>query len=94
MGGCFADLLVGYLCYALLNEFFRGPDLWSWLLLSLVVAVSATFGDLVESMFKRAVGVKDSGHLIPGHGGMLDRVDSMLFVVPATLLYFIVRSMI
>lgn len=94
LGGCFADLLVGYLCYALLNEFFRGPDLWSWLLLSLVVAVSATFGDLVESMFKRAVGVKDSGHLIPGHGGMLDRVDSMLFVVPATLLYFIVRSMI
>lgn len=94
LGGCVADLLVGYLCYELLNEFFRGPELWSWLLLSLVVAVSATFGDLVESMFKRAVGVKDSGHLIPGHGGMLDRVDSMLFVVPATLLYFIVRSMI
>ena len=94
LGGCVADLLVGYWCYELLNEFFRGPELWSWLLLGLVVAVSATFGDLVESMFKRAVGVKDSGHLIPGHGGMLDRVDSMLFVVPATLLYFIVRSMI
>ena len=63
------------------------PDLTIWVGLSVVVAVFSTFGDLVESLIKRTVGVKDSGHILPGHGGILDRIDSLLLVAPAVLVY-------
>ncbi len=55
-------------------------------LLGLVVSLAATFGDLAESLLKRDVGVKDMGSVLPGHGGVLDRIDSLLFVAPAALL--------
>ena len=70
-----------------LNNFFQVPDLVTWVGLSGVVAVFSTFGDLVESLIKRTVGVKDSGHVLPGHGGILDRIDSLLLVAPAVLIY-------
>ena len=70
-----------------LNNFFQVPDLTTWVGLSVVVAVFSTFGDLVESLIKRTVGVKDSGHILPGHGGILDRIDSLLLVAPAVLIY-------
>ena len=68
------------------------PDtmpLLRWLGFALVVIVFGTWGDLVESLIKRQLGIKDSGHILPGHGGMLDRFDSALLVIPASVIYFI-----
>ena len=64
-----------------------GLNAYEWAGLGLVVVVFGTWGDLIESLFKRTLGIKDSGNVLPGHGGMLDRFDSTLMAVPAAVVY-------
>lgn len=87
IGGILLSVAGAYVTHRWFDEFFQVPDFTIWMGLSVVVAVFATFGDLVESLIKRTVGVKDSGHILPGHGGILDRIDSLLLVAPAVLIY-------
>jgi phosphatidate cytidylyltransferase len=81
-GGCAA-------CVALtiiFGLFFGQAPWWAWALLGLALNLAAQFGDFFESMLKRTLGVKDSGRLLPGHGGILDRIDGLLFALPVYLL--------
>ena len=62
-------------------------NLYEWMGMGVVVSIFGTWGDLVESQFKRTLGIKDSGNILPGHGGMLDRFDSSLMAIPAVVIY-------
>jgi phosphatidate cytidylyltransferase len=64
-----------------------------WAGLGLTVVVFGTWGDLIESLFKRTLGIKDSGNVLPGHGGMLDRFDSSLLAIPAVVVYLYTLSL-
>lgn len=88
MGCCLIFSVVSYFAF---ND--GNLPLAFWMLFGPVVSIFATWGDLFESLIKRSMGVKDSGHLIPGHGGILDRIDSLLFCAPATALLLIIFKM-
>ncbi len=85
-GGAAAAILVAVIVVHFIHPWTIGKAL----VLGIVVAVAAPLGDLSQSMIKRNLGVKDMGRLMPGHGGILDRVDGLLFVLPAT--YFVVKA--
>ena len=81
--------IIGYLESSNADQMVGGSTMSipEWMGMGLVVVFFGTWGDLVESLFKRTLGIKDSGNILPGHGGMLDRFDSTLLVVPAVVLY-------
>lgn len=89
-GGLVLSVLAGYVMGAYFNDIFHGPSALLFAGWGMVVSIFATLGDLTESLMKRTACVKDSSHLIPGHGGILDRIDSLLFAVPASLIYLVV----
>ena len=86
----FAGGLVFAVAAAVLFGHLYGGSLLWWGGLGVVVVVSGVYGDLVESLFKRESGIKDSGSIIPGHGGFMDRFDALLFSVPFVFLYFVI----
>jgi phosphatidate cytidylyltransferase len=84
VGGLVASLLTGFACKSIFLSELAGLHCF---LLTLAIALAGQVGDLCESTFKRLRGVKDSGNLLPGHGGMLDRIDSLLFAAPVAYYY-------
>lgn len=84
VGGALLTLGVAWV----LSLYFTELSLLHWLVTGLIVSITATLGDLVESMFKRSLGVKDSGTLLPGHGGILDRFDGVLLSAPFVCVYW------
>jgi len=85
MGGIFTALIAAWILTYIFPQY--SPLLLA--IMSILVVIAGTVGDLVESMIKRSIGVKDSGKFMPGHGGLLDRFDSILLASP--VIYFVFR---
>lgn len=89
--GFFGGLVVSLLVSYIISMYFDFLTPTQWLITAIIMSVMGTLGDLVESKFKRSAGVKDSGAIMPGHGGILDRLDSVIFATPFLylILFFI-----
>jgi phosphatidate cytidylyltransferase len=90
-GGIFFSVIAGFLIskyYIQASPKFSETSIMIWTSIALIVGVFGTIGDLIESKFKRIGGVKDSGIIMPGHGGILDRLDSVIFVAPIIFLFY------
>lgn len=90
--GLIGGLIIAAGTGLILAGIFKTITRTDWLIITLITAITGTMGDLVESGIKRNASIKDSGSLLPGHGGMLDRIDSILLSVPFVFLYLLLRN--
>lgn len=90
IGGVVFTILAGII----IQKYFSSDSIFNWITIGVIVAIFAPIGDLVESKLKRSFNAKDSGRLIPGHGGFLDRLDSFIFVIPIIYLYILLVEVI
>jgi phosphatidate cytidylyltransferase len=91
LGGLVFAMIAGVLIskyYIQASNAFAEKSMYIWVSIALIVGFFGTIGDLIESKFKRIAGVKDSGKIMPGHGGILDRLDSVIFVAPIVYLFY------
>lgn len=91
IGGCILTIIGTILLYIYCDSFFGMSEfhLWIWIVIGILTCIFGTLGDLLESKIKRFYGAKDSGHWIPGHGGILDRIDSFLIAYPVAFILLI-----
>jgi len=85
--GTIGGIVLSILSAFLISNYFFSLDVVNWLLLGLLISIFATLGDLLESKLKRQAGIKDSGNIMPGHGGVLDRFDGMILAAPVVYIY-------
>ena len=90
--GFLGGMLFSFIGAWVLSHYFTNLSFVNWFAFAAIVSTFGVLGDLIESMFKRQAGVKDSSNFIPGHGGFLDRLDSIIFSAPFIFIYLLVIS--
>jgi len=90
VGGLFFTLLVAFI----ISRYFIALDRTDWIVIAIIICIFGVWGDLIESMLKRSLHIKDSGKILPGHGGILDRFDSVLFAAPMVFVYLQLRFLL
>lgn len=89
IGGAIASYGVAYF----ISGWYTSISMFDWMVIASILVVIGTLGDLVESLFKRSINVKDSGNILPGHGGILDRFDSLILATPFVFTYLYMKGM-
>jgi CDP-diglyceride synthetase len=88
-GGLVLTLVVAFI----ISKYFISLQLVDWIIIAIIICIFGVWGDLIESMLKRSLNIKDSGNILPGHGGILDRFDSVLFSAPIVFVYLQLKNL-